>query len=630
MSDKICSFDASILRINDDAAVKVTFLKSDEGGHFIGFYSITDGAFQDIRTLFANTGNAGTLIPGVSSVFLGNRLNGKTPVFFVIENGYDLNKNAPWFQEAAAGRGGVWKFLKPASRENLIPSLYQGQIVWQQADGETVEQAQEADAGTNNPVLVWHSNGGQVFLVKGNIFHSSKYGFMSNVNPDQNHHFTVTPQEDGTSAVLDFTDTAEQKTVLSLNLHLGARNLEALTRNRVIGILSVPLQIRTPVQSVTVEIPDDFDDTLYLEGFEGQSTIPMAGENFRVAGENTNNLTITGNAPSDVYERLLACVKIKTKASAPAQSEVRIIFHTEKEDSIFNGKTAILSEKGQAAAVLAGLSLPKTGTENKAVFSSGIFGDKLAHFSENQGQEDDLPSFLTQPVSVPSSAPAKIPANGKTVLITGGACRRGAAVAHMFASRGYNVIIHCNTAAAQATHLVEELKQKYHIKAAYFRADFNSYEETSDMIPAVTKTYGPVDVLVCHASAFVQEETEDGWNQNIAVNLRAPFVLMRSFALSLPKGREGTIISVFSQTPSELSSYALACSSLPELTALAADVYKNKIRVAALAIADYQQEDAQNQKIAEAVCFLAQNPLFSGQTLKVNVGTLTEKKTSLF
>ena len=52
-----------------------------------------------------------------------------------------MNKNAPWFQEAAAGRGGVWKFLKPASRENLIPSLYQGQIVWQhsQDDAKAIE-----------------------------------------------------------------------------------------------------------------------------------------------------------------------------------------------------------------------------------------------------------------------------------------------------------------------------------------------------------------------------------------------------------------------------------------------------------------------------------------------------------
>ena len=629
MIDKVCSFDASILRINDDAAVKVTFLKSDGNNHFAGFYSIADGVFQDIRPLFANTGNAGTLIPGVSSVFLGNRLNGKIPVFFVIEHGYTLNKNSPWFQEAAAGRGGIWKFLKPPARQNLMPSLYQGKIFWKQVDGETIEQAQEADVGTDSPVLVWQSNDGQVSLVKGNIFHSLKNGFQPNDVSDRKRRFTVTPQEDGTSVVLDFTDVDEQKTRLSFNLQLGVRNLAALTRNRVVAALTTVPQIRTPVLSVTVEIPDDFDDTLYLEGFEGQSTIPLAGENFCVEGADTNKLTILGKASCGVYERLLACVKIKTNASAAAKSDVRIVFHTEKEDIVFKGQTDILSEKDQAAAVLSGLPLSKSGSDSKAVFPSGIFGDKMPRSSENANKEDDLPSFLTQPVLVQSSA-VKSLSNGKTVLITGGAGKRGAAIAHAFASRGYDVVVHCHTSAAQATHLVEELKQKYHIKAAYFRADFNSYEETADMIPAVTKTYGPVDVLVCQASAFVQDEKEEGWDRNIAVNLRAPFVLMRSFALNLPKGKDGTVISVFSQTPNELSSYALACSSLPELTTLAADVYKDRIKVAALAVSDNQPDDARNQKIAEAVCFLAQNPMFSGQTLKIDAGALPEKKTSLF
>lgn len=630
MTGNVCTFDASILRISDDAAVKVTFLKSDGGGHFTGFYSVADGAVQDVRTLFANVGGESSLIPGVSSVFLGNRLNGKTPVFFVIENGYALNKDTPWFLEAAAGRGGVWKFLKPASRKNLIPDLFQGHIVWRQADGETVEQAQNAQTGTEHPVLVWQSNGGQVYMVKGKVFHSSQYGLLSDVNPDRHHRFTVTPQEDGTSVVLDFTDAAEQKTVISINLQLGRRSLEALTRNRVVGALTAPLQIRMPVLSVTVEIPDDFDDSLYLEGFDGQKTIPLAGENFIIDGSGTNRLTITGNAVSGIYECLLACVKIKTNASAPAKSDVSMIFHTEKEDFVFKGKTDILSEEGQAAAVLAGLPLSKSASDGKTVFPSTIFNEKLPHSFEKSGRDDNLPSFLTQPVAASAAPAVKKVSNGKTVLITGGAGKRGASVAHAFASRGYDVIVHCNASAAQATHLVEELKQKYHVKASYFRADFNSYEETADLIPAVMKTYGPVDVLVCQASAFVPEESESGWDLNMAVNLRAPFVLMRSFSLCLPKGREGTVVSVFSQMPSELSSYALACASLPQLTALAAEICKNRMTFSALAVSGYRQEEAQNQKIAETVCFLAQNPLFSGQTLKLDVSTVPEKKTSLF
>jgi len=627
MSRKVCSFNASFLRINDGAPVKISFLSAEKEGHFVGFYSIADGAFYDVRTLFANAG-AEVLIPGVSSVFLGSRLNGKTPVFFVIENGFTLNKDAEWFQDAVAGHGGFWKFLKPASRPELIPALSQGKIVWQKEDGIVVEAAQSADSETTSPVLVWQSSGGRVFSVKGTVFRSVECSQAANINPDRQYRYLVTPQEDGASVVLDFVDTAAQKTELSFNVYLGKRNLDALMRNRVVGALSDWPRIQDSVLSATVEIPDEFEDTLYLEGFENQGTIPVAGVTFLIEGADTNHVTIKGEAPVAIYEELLSCMKIRTAASADAKSDVYIVFRTKKEEIAVDGKTDILSEKVQTSPLLTGFSPVKANSEEKTVFPASLFGESMPAYSEKKNQVDDLPSFLTQPISTPVTA--KIPANGKTVLITGGACKRGGAIAHAFASCGYNVIVHCHTAAAQATHLVEELQQKYGIKAAYFRADFNSYEETADLIPSITKTYGPIDVLVCHAFSFVKEETENGWNQNMAVNLRAPFVLMRSFALGLPKGREGTVVSVFSQSLHELSSYALASFSMPGLTTLAAETYKNKIKVCGLSVVGLPTDDSQIRKIAETVLFLAENQVVSGQTLKIDILGSTEKKTSLF
>ena len=554
MSEKNVFFDASILRIKDDAAVKVTFLKGDKGKHFVGFYSIVDGVFQDVRTLFSNTEKE-ILIPGVSSVFLGNRLTGKTIVFFIVENGVSLNKDAPWFSDA--GHGGTWKFLKPVVYEDALPALNQGRIVWQHSDGEVIEQAQDADVDTKAPVLIWQSNDGRVFTVKENVFHSFGGSLHAGLNPDKRYRFFLTPQEDGNSVFLDFVNTAEQKTEMSFNLHIGERNLAALTLNRVIGAITAWPRIQEDVLSVKVEIPDDFEDTLYMEGFEKQTFVSLESVNFSVEGSYTNKLTIKGTAPLDVYQGLLACVKIKTKASAEAKSNVKFVFQTEKEEIVIEGQTGILSEQSKSTSLLTGFPLTKSVSENKTGNSAGFFS-KMSRSDDKNLENDDLPSFLTQPV-LPQTT-ASVPANGKTVLITGGACKRGAAVAHVFAARGYNVIVHCHTAAAQAAALVEELKQKYHIKAAYFRADFNSYDETADLIPTVTKAYGTIDVLVCHAFAFIKDENEQGWNQNMAVNVRAPFVLMRSFAQCLPKGQEGTIVSVFSPSKQELSSHALACT----------------------------------------------------------------------
>ncbi|MBO4520402.1 MAG: SDR family NAD(P)-dependent oxidoreductase [Alphaproteobacteria bacterium] len=621
MSDKACSLDASVLRISDGAPVKVTFLNAGNSGHFVGFYSMTDGVFQDVKALFAHVG-ADVLIPGVSSVFLGSRLNDKTPVFFVMENGHILNRDEAWFREAATGHGGSWKFLKPASQKDAIPALHQGKIIWRKQNGEAIEDAQDADLNTKCPVLVWQSNDAQVYVAKGRIFHSQGYGSHAQLNPDQQHRFCVVPQEDGSSVELDFIDVPSQTKELSFNLQIGERNFKALICNRIVSALTLP-KIETAISSVVIEIPDEFEDTLYIEGYEDQKKLTDAGVSFVTEGSGTNRLVITGEADSGVYEGLLSRVKIKTAASAAAKCDVRVIFKTEKEEYAVTGQADIFSEKAQGEDVPAGLTLPKTFPSEKELPPRGI-ADILPL---PKGSTDDLPSFLTQPVAVPSAV--KKP-NGKTVLITGGACKRGSAVAHAFAACGYNVIIHCNTAVAQATHLVEDLQQKYGVKASYFRADFNSYEETADLIPSVTKTYGVIDVLVCHAFAFVKDESEQGWNENMAVNLRAPFLLTRLFALSLPKGKEGTVVSVFAQAPQELSSYALSCSSLSGLTALAAEAYKNKIRINGLAVAGTPTDDSQFRKIAETTCFLAENPLVSGQVLKIDMGGSSEKKTSLF
>ncbi len=626
MGKKSFFLDASVLRINDGTPVKVTFLEARTSGHFVGFYTLDAGAFHDIRTLFPNVG-PDTLISNVSSVFLGNRLNGKTPVFFVVENGYTLNKDAAWFNDAAGGRNGFWKFLKPAEEEGLTPVLEQGEIVWRRSNGETAAPAQEAGPGTHRPVLIWQSNSGRIFVLKGNIFHSFGYGLYPELNPDQTHRFLLTPQEDGASVILSFADgvsrTAEQKPEISFCLHIGERNFAALTRNRIIGaILPLP-EIDEPVLSAGIEIPDDFDDVLFLEGFEDQQTLPAAGTTFLIESKG-NRLTIKGEAVPAVYEALLSCVKIRTDASAVAKSAVKVTFQTAKGEIVKSGETEILSEKAQLPFLPASVSLPKTAPA--ADRPGKIFSEILPPFAAEE-KDDDLPAFLTQPLPAAGTPGAvKQPSGAKTALITGGAHRRGKEIAHALAARGYNVIVHCHTAVAEATHLVEELRQTYHVKTAYFRADFNSFDETADLLDSVSRTYGPVDLLVCQAGAFSPEETAAGWEINTSVNLRAPFILMNAFARCLPKGRTGCILSVFHQPPDEFSSYALSCLAMDSLIGCAARRFKERIRVNGLAVACGQYDESVERRVIDAVCFLAQTPVVSGQILRFDGACPGEKK----
>lgn len=132
-----------------------------------------------------------------------------------------------------------------------------------------------------------------------------------------------------------------------------------MTRNRIIGaILPLP-EIDEPVLSAGIEIPDDFDDVLFLEGFEDQQTLPAAGTTFLIESKG-NRLTIKGEAVPAVYEALLSCVKIRTDASAAAKSAVKVTFQTAKGEIVKSGETEILSEKAQLPFLPASVSLPKT------------------------------------------------------------------------------------------------------------------------------------------------------------------------------------------------------------------------------------------------------------------------------
>lgn len=612
---KVPFFDASVLRIGDSTPVKVTFLGADTGGHFVGFYTFDNGAFRDIRTVFSNAG-PDTLIANVSSVFLGSRLNGKTPVFFVAENGYALNKGADWFNDASAGKNGFWKFLTPPEQENAVPVLEKGEIVWADLETGTSVPAKEARQGTAGPVLVWQTNDGKLFRLKGRLYHSFGFGVYPDLNPDGRRHSVLALEEETSSAVLNFAGAAAEslmtKPLVSLRLQIGERNFAALVRNRVIGGLSLDMDPEQAVSSAVVEIPDEFEDTLYLEGFEDQQMLPVAGTTFQIETKD-GRMILKGGASAAVYEAVLSRVKVRTDASAPSKSAVTVTFHTDKGDVIRKGEVEILSETVKDAAVLSSVTslpipVPKPAEKRPRIFEEPAVKTDL-------NKSDDLPSFLTEPLSALAVKPASL---GKTVLVTGGAYSAGKTITQAMAARGYNVIVHCHTAAAEAAHLVEDIRQTYGVKAAYIRADFSVYEETADLIDAVSKTYGAIDVLINNASAFVQDDaagTPEAWARNTAVNLQAPFVLSQNFVRALPKAKEGVILNLFENAaPGEFSSYALCCSALKELTLMTARAFAPRVRTNAVAVAKIK-EDTYFDEIAQAVCYLIETSLITGQIL---------------
>lgn len=474
-------FPACDLKLGDVFPVKATFLKADgQGRHLVGFYAEQNGTAQDVRVLFPDVCPE-TLRANVSSVFLGNRLSGKTPFFFIVEDGYALNAGALWFEDAIAGKNGSWRFAARPSKDGLIPALHQGGIVWKNADGSTKEPAVAGKA-----VLLWQTNDGNVFRVKGrlsqNVAMTTADGDVSGVN-------------------LDFDGKA------FFYLHIGEKNFSALVRNRV-GF-GVDFGGLAQIDALTVEIPADFDDTLSAEKTDGLE-VEAAG----------CRLTLKGRADADTYESALFGVKVKTDAQKPFQCAVKLTFQTPDGTIVKTNKIEIQNEAEQSASALElPASLPNVAVNKAFVFTPPVLN-----------KDDDLPAFLTQ------DEPVK--AMGKTVLITGATGKIGKETALALASRGWDVLLQCKTASAEITHSVDDLNRKFGGRTAYIRADFTDEAERAGLIPALSETYGAIDAVV-HAADVPVDTLSAAF-----VPVETAVVLARALSEQLPKGKTGAFVQI--------------------------------------------------------------------------------------
>ncbi len=205
--------------------------------------------------------------------------------------------------------------------------------------------------------------------------------------------------------------------------------------------------------------------------------------------------------------------------------------------------------------------------------------------------------------------PTAIP---RAALITGGARRLGRAIALEFARNGFDIAIHCGTSveAARATSAdIAALGGR----AVVLQADLTDEPQVAGLIAAATEALGPIGVLVNNASVFerdeVQDTTRESWDAHMGPNLRAPFVLMQTFAAALPASAEGVVINMLDQRVWSLTphfvSYTLSKAGLWALTQSMALALAPRIRVNAIgpgpAMPSPRQTDAQFARQSSSV-----------------------------
>ena len=136
---------------------------------------------------------------------------------------------------------------------------------------------------------------------------------------------------------------------------------------------------------------------------------------------------------------------------------------------------------------------------------------------------------------------------GKTVLITGGAKRVGAAIGRKFHSLGANLMIHYRSASTQARNLQRELNAVRADSVALIQADLLDCDSFPNIIQTTLASFGRLDVLVNNASSFyaspIGSITESNWLDLIGTNLKAPLFLSQAAAGELRR-RRGCIVNI--------------------------------------------------------------------------------------
>ncbi len=174
----------------------------------------------------------------------------------------------------------------------------------------------------------------------------------------------------------------------------------------------------------------------------------------------------------------------------------------------------------------------------------------------------------------------------RAALVTGGGQRIGRALALTLGELGYAVAVHYLHSRVEAEATAAAIRDAGG-RAVALAADLADEGAVKTLLPRAVAAVGPIGVLVNNASIFegdtLDTTTRDSWERHLAVNLRAPFVLIQEFARHLPADAGGNIINLLDERVWNLTpyfvSYTVSKAGLWTLTQTMALALAPRIRV---------------------------------------------------
>lgn len=234
------------------------------------------------------------------------------------------------------------------------------------------------------------------------------------------------------------------------------------------------------------------------------------------------------------------------------------------------------------------------------------------------------------------------PLNTKTVLITGAARRLGRLFALACARAGADIVIHHGHSETDAESLRDEITGLGR-RAWVFQADLSDSSQAQNLIPLINHST-PIHYLINNAAIFeslsFESSSVENWNQHLATNLTAPFILSQSFVRQAKDGAR--IINILDwralrpgadHFPYTVSKSALAAMTKSMAVALAPKIIVNGLALGAiLPPADGgtnpeitknipMKRWANSNEVEQALLFLLTSPTYiTGEIIHVDGG----------
>lgn len=245
------------------------------------------------------------------------------------------------------------------------------------------------------------------------------------------------------------------------------------------------------------------------------------------------------------------------------------------------------------------------------------------------------------------SAPNARPESGSSpvALVTGGGVRVGRAIALALARSGYDLLVSYNASPAGAAE-VAAAAQRMRRRAHATRADLSREGDVAALARTAAERCGRLDLLVNSAASFAPgdllEVTADEWDAVMALNLKAPFLLVRETA-GLLRASRGSIVNIVDLSAlrpwTSHPHHSVSKAGLLHLTRVMARALAPEVRVNAVApgyvLPPEHHSEAEIERtrrqiplgrvgapedVADAVRFLARADYVTGEVIVVDGG----------